>query len=59
MLLTVVIGLVLYTNRLVIADDQCTQYQFKSLYFYPGSSCEDIRPLQESMQRVVTYQDTI
>ena len=41
MLLTVVIGLVLYTNRLVVADDQCTQYQFKSP-FYPGSSCEDI-----------------
>ena len=41
MLLTVVIGLVLYTNRLVVADDQCTRHQFKSP-FYPGSSCEDI-----------------
>ena len=41
MLLTVITILVLCTNRLVVADDQCTQHQFKSP-FYPGSSCEDI-----------------
>ena len=41
MLLTVITVLVLCTNRLVVADDQCTHYQFKSP-FYPGSSCEDI-----------------
>ena len=41
MLLTVIIVLVLSTNRLVVADDQCTQYQFKAP-FYPGNSCEDI-----------------
>ena len=41
MLLTVITVLVLCTNRLVVADDQCTLYQFKSP-FYPGSSCEDI-----------------
>ena len=40
-LLTVITVLVLCTNRLVVADDQCTHYQFKSP-FYPGSSCEDI-----------------
>ena len=41
MLLTVITVLVLSTNRLVVADDQCTQYQFTAPY-YPGSSCEDI-----------------
>ena len=41
MLLTVITVLVLCTNRLVVADDQCTHYRFKSP-FYPGSSCEDI-----------------
>ena len=41
MLLTVITVLVLCTNRLVVADDQCTHYQFKPP-FYPGSSCEDI-----------------
>ena len=41
MLLTVITVLVLSTNRLVVADDQCTQYQFRAP-FYPGSSCEDI-----------------
>jgi len=41
MLLTVITVLVLCTNGLVVADDQCTHYQFKSP-FYPGSSCEDI-----------------
>ena len=39
-LLTVITVLVLCTNGLVVADDQCTRYQFKSP-FYPGSSCED------------------
>ena len=41
MLLTAITVLVLCTNGLVVADDQCTHYQFKSP-FYPGSSCEDI-----------------
>ena len=41
MLLTVITVLVLSTNRLVVADDQCTQYQFTAP-FHPGSSCEDI-----------------
>ena len=41
MLLTVITVLVLSTNRLVVADDQCSQYQFTAPY-YPGSSCEDI-----------------
>ena len=41
MLLTVITVLMLCTNGLVAADDQCTRYQFKSP-FYPGSSCEDI-----------------
>ena len=41
MLLTVITVLVLSTNRLVVADDQCTKYRFKTP-FYPGSSCEDI-----------------
>ena len=41
MLLTVITVSLLCTNRLVVADDQCTQHQFKSP-FYPGSSCEDI-----------------
>ena len=41
MLLMVIAVLVLSTNRLVLADDQCTQYQFRAP-FYPGSSCEDI-----------------
>ena len=36
MLLTVIIVLVLSTNRLVVADDQCTQY-FTAPY-YPGNS---------------------
>ena len=29
-----------YQYRLVVADDQCTQYQFTAPY-YPGISCED------------------
>ena len=29
------------TKELVIATDQCTEYQFKSSFF-PGESCEDI-----------------
>ena len=39
---TMITVLVLCTgSRLVVADDQCTRYQFASP-FYPGSSCEDI-----------------
>ena len=42
MLILVVTGfVVLYTNRLVVADDQCSRYWFQSP-FHPGSSCEDI-----------------
>ena len=41
MLLTVITVLAVYTNGLVVADDQCAQHQFKSP-FYPGNSCEDI-----------------
>ena len=32
---------VILTKELVIATDQCTEYQFKSPFF-PGKSCEDI-----------------
>ena len=32
---------VILTKELVIANDQCTEYQFKSPFF-PGLSCEDI-----------------
>ena len=52
MLLTVITVLVLCTNRLVVADDQCTHYQFKEItdgpryvycgMSYTGLSCEDI-----------------
>ena len=35
------IAIVILTNELVIANDQCTEYQFKSPFF-PGVSCEDI-----------------
>ena len=41
MLLTVIAVLVLSTSRLVVADDQCTQYQLRTSY-YPSSSCEYI-----------------
>ena len=32
---------VVYQYTIVVADDQCTQYQFTAPY-YPGSSCEGI-----------------
>ena len=32
---------VILTKELVIATDQCTEYQFKSPFF-PSVSCEDI-----------------
>ena len=35
------IATVIFIKELVIATDQCTEYQFKSP-FYPGVSCEDI-----------------
>ena len=43
MLLAVIyyIVTVILTKELVIATDQCTEYQFKTP-FYPGVSCEDI-----------------
>ena len=33
---------VILTKELVIATDNCTEYQFKSPYSYVGESCEDI-----------------
>ena len=54
MLLTVITVLVLCTNRLVVADDQCTHYQFKSP-FYPGSSCEDIYNKNPESREVSGY----
>ena len=55
MLLTVIITvLVLCTNRLVVADDQCTHYQFKSP-FYPGSSCEDIYNKNPESRKISGY----
>jgi len=43
MLLAVIycIVTVILTKELVIANDQCTEYQFKSPFF-PGLSCQDI-----------------
>ena len=37
----VVLISVLLTKKLVMATEQCSEYQFK-LPFYPGESCEDI-----------------
>ena len=55
MLLKVITVLVLSTNRLVIADDQCSQYQFRAPFF-PGSSCEDIYNMNpESHERSGYY----
>ena len=55
MLQTVITVLVLSTNRLVVADDQCTQYQFRAPY-YPSSSCEDIYNMSsESRERSGYY----
>ena len=54
MLLTVITILVLCTNRLVVADDRCTHYQFKSP-FYPGSSCEDIYNKNPESQEISGY----
>ena len=33
---------VILTKELVIATDNCTEYQFKSPFSYVGESCEDI-----------------
>ena len=33
---------VILTKELVIATDNCTDYQFKSPFSYVGESCEDI-----------------
>ena len=33
---------VILTKELVIATDNCTEYQFKTPYSYVGESCEDI-----------------
>ena len=41
MLIEVYILAVLVFKKPVMADDQCSEYHFKSP-FYPGKSCEDI-----------------
>ena len=54
MLLTVITVLVLCTNRPVVADDQCTHYQFRAS-FYPGRSCKDIYILNPESREVPGY----
>ena len=54
MLLTVITVLVLCTNRLVVADDQCTHYQFRAP-FYPGRSCRDIYIMNPESREVPGY----
>ena len=54
MLLTVITVLVLCTNRLVVADDQCTRYQFRAP-FYPGRSCKDIYIMNPESREVPGY----
>ena len=54
MLLTVITVLVLSTNRLVVADDQCTQYQFRAPY-YPGRSCKDIYIMNPESREIPGY----
>ena len=55
MLLTVITVLVLCTNRLVVADDQCTShYQFRAP-FYPGRSCKDIYIMNPESREVPGY----
>ena len=44
---------VILTKQLVIATDNCTEYQFKTPYSYVGESCEDIYN-----QEVTSGQDT-
>ena len=39
--LIVITVLELSTSRLVVADDQCDEYQFTTTY-YPSNSCENI-----------------
>ena len=56
MLLIVITVLVLCTNRLVVADDQCTHYQFKPP-FYPGSSSEDIYNKNQDITGSLMVQD--
>ena len=54
MLLTVITVLVLSTNRLVVADDQCSQYQFRAP-FYPGRSCKDIYIMNPESREIPGY----
>ena len=54
MLLTVITVLVLCTNRLVVADDQCTHYQFRAP-FYPGRSCKDIYIMNPESREIPGY----
>ena len=52
---TMITELMLCTGRrLVVADDQCTRYQFASP-FYPGSSCEDIYNKNPEAREVSGY----
>ena len=37
-----IVTLVILTKELVIASDNCTEYQFKTPFSYVGESCEDI-----------------
>ena len=55
-LLTVLVitVLLLSTNRLVVADDQCTQYQFRAP-FYPGRSCKDIYIMNPESREIPGY----
>ena len=54
MLLTVITVLMLCTNRLVVADDQCTHYQFRAP-FYPGRSCKNIYIMNSESREVPGY----
>ena len=54
MLLTVITVLVLCTNRLVVANEQCTRYQFRAP-FYPGRSCKDIYIMNPESRQVPGY----
>ena len=54
MLLTVITVLVLCTNRLVVADDQCTHYRFRAP-FYPGRPCKDIYIMNPESREVPGY----
>ena len=54
MLLPVITTLLLCGSKLVVADDQCTHYQFRAP-FYPGSSCEDIYSKNPESREIPGY----